>query len=91
MRYLTDQGVGSAIHYPVPVHLQEAYSDLDYGPGSFPVAERCAREFLSLPMFPELTPDQVNTVAGALEEAIAATTSSACSGITADLVALRQA
>jgi hypothetical protein len=42
-------------------------------------------------MFPELTPDQVNTVAGALEEAIAATTSSACSGITADLVALRQA
>jgi dTDP-4-amino-4,6-dideoxygalactose transaminase len=73
------------------VHLQEAYSDLDYAAGSFPVAERCAKEFLSLPMFPELSADQVNAVIIALEEAIAATTPANGSRITADLVALRQA
>src|SRR5262245_29195900 len=53
------RGVQCGIHYPVPIHLQKAYSFLVLMPGSFPIAERCAREFLSLPMFPELQPEQV--------------------------------
>jgi dTDP-4-amino-4,6-dideoxygalactose transaminase len=61
-RALTDQGIASGIHYPIPIHLQEAYGHLQLGRGSFPVAERCAEEFLSLPMFPELTPEQIETV-----------------------------
>lgn len=51
------------IHYPVPIHLQEAYRFLRYGGGSFPVAEKCAREVLSLPMFPELRAEQMEKVA----------------------------
>ncbi len=62
MQALTDKGIGCGIHYPVPVHLQEAYRCLGHRPGSFPVAERCADEFLSLPMYPELTPEQVHLV-----------------------------
>lgn len=57
------KGVSCGIHYPIPVHRQQAYRHLGYGDGSFPVAEQCAREFLSLPMFPELTRDQVEMVA----------------------------
>jgi dTDP-4-amino-4,6-dideoxygalactose transaminase len=64
---LTDRGIGSGIHYPVPVHLQECYRELGYGEGSFPVAEKCAREFVSLPMYPELTPTQVSCVADAVK------------------------
>jgi dTDP-4-amino-4,6-dideoxygalactose transaminase len=62
LQTLAGRGIACGIHYPVPVHLQEAYGFLGYGRGSFPVAERCADEFLSLPMFPELTPDQVDYV-----------------------------
>ena len=60
---LAQKGISCGIHYPVPVHLQEAYRSLGYSRGAFPVAERCANEFVSLPMFPELTPAQVETVA----------------------------
>ncbi len=60
---LEKAGIGYGIHYPVPVHLQEAYRDLGLSPGSYGVAERCAREYLSLPMFPELGDDQVAEVA----------------------------
>lgn len=60
---LAKVGIHCGIHYPVPVHLQEAYRGLGLGRGSFPVAERCADEFLSLPMFPELTAEQVAAVA----------------------------
>lgn len=63
---LDAQGVQTGIHYPVPVHLQPAFADLGHGPGSFPHAERAAREVLSLPMFPELTPAQQQQVASAL-------------------------
>jgi dTDP-4-amino-4,6-dideoxygalactose transaminase len=62
LQTLAGRGVSCGIHYPVPVHLQEAYGSLGYARGSFPVAERCADEFLSLPMFPELTPEQVDYV-----------------------------
>jgi len=64
MRSLADAQIGCAIHYPVPVHLQEAYRSLGLGRGMFPVAEKCADEFISLPMFAELTPEQVAIVAG---------------------------
>lgn len=63
IRHLAAHDIACGIHYPVPVHLQEAYRSLGYQPGSFPVAERCAHEFVSLPMFPELTSAQVETVA----------------------------
>jgi dTDP-4-amino-4,6-dideoxygalactose transaminase len=71
MRHLADRGVGCGVHYPVPIHLQEAYRNLAYERGAFPVAERCAREFVSLPMFPELTPAQVKIVAEAVKAALA--------------------
>jgi dTDP-4-amino-4,6-dideoxygalactose transaminase len=59
---LEQRGVHCGIHYPIPVHLQEAYAFLGLGAGSFPVAEKCAREFLSLPMYPELTPPLIEKV-----------------------------
>lgn len=62
MAYLKESGVGSAIHYPVPLHLQTAYKHLGYPAGSFPVAEKCAREIVSLPMFPELTKRELEYV-----------------------------
>jgi dTDP-4-amino-4,6-dideoxygalactose transaminase len=62
IRALAEKGIACAIHYPVPVHLQEAYRFLGLLSGSLPVAERCAQEFVSLPMFPELTPEQITSV-----------------------------
>jgi dTDP-4-amino-4,6-dideoxygalactose transaminase len=70
MRFLTGKGIGCGVHYPVPIHLQEAYRSLGYQQGAFPIAERCANEFVSLPMFPELTPSQLNIVAQGVKEAI---------------------
>jgi dTDP-4-amino-4,6-dideoxygalactose transaminase len=70
VRLLGAQGIGSGVHYPVPIHLQEAYRSLGYNRGAFPVAERCASELLSLPMFPELTPAQVELVAQRVKEAV---------------------
>lgn len=67
---LGSAGIGTGIHYPVPVHLQEAYADLGYGPGDLPVTEALAGRFLSLPMYPELQPDQVARVCRELERAI---------------------
>jgi dTDP-4-amino-4,6-dideoxygalactose transaminase len=52
--HLAKLGIGTAIHYPVPIHLQSVARDLGYGPGSFPVAERQAQRILSLPVYPEL-------------------------------------
>jgi dTDP-4-amino-4,6-dideoxygalactose transaminase len=63
---LSDAGVDSAIHYPIPLHLQNAYSRLEYGPGAFPVAEAAAKRILSLPMYPTLTPHQQEIVVEAL-------------------------
>jgi dTDP-4-amino-4,6-dideoxygalactose transaminase/acetyltransferase-like isoleucine patch superfamily enzyme len=63
---LQDQGIQTGIHYPIPVHLQPAWAELGYRSGDFPHAERAATEVLSLPMFPELTPDQQDRVATAI-------------------------
>jgi len=66
--FLQERGISTGIHYPIPIHLQGAFADLGLGPGSFPVAERLAREILSLPMFPGLTDDELDRVCDALEE-----------------------
>ena len=57
-----EAGVATAIHYPTPIHLQKAFAHLGQGPGSCPVAERSVREMISLPMFPDMTVDQVDRV-----------------------------
>ncbi len=60
------EGVATGIHYPIPVHLQEAYADLGYSQGSLPVTEALAHEFLSLPIYPELSDAAMDRVIGAL-------------------------
>jgi dTDP-4-amino-4,6-dideoxygalactose transaminase len=71
IRLLADRGIGSGVHYPVPIHRQEAYSNLGDGPGSYPIAEKCAAEFISLPMFPELTSEQLDYVIQGVKDAVA--------------------
>jgi len=61
-QFLTDRGIGTGIHYPIPLHLQNAYRSLGYREGDFPVAEMTSREILSLPMFPTLTRGDVECV-----------------------------
>lgn len=68
---LSECGIGTGIHYPVPIHLQKAYRHLGHSRGAFPVAEQCADEFLSLPMYPELTEDQLNLVVDAVRSSVA--------------------
>jgi len=65
-RTLQTHGVQTGIHYPIPVHMQEGYRDLGYVEGQFPETERAAREVLSLPMYPELSNNQVEFVAAAV-------------------------
>lgn len=62
MAYLKERGIGTAIHYPNPVHLQPFYANVTDRRGQFPVAEKICNEIVSLPMFPELTKEQVETV-----------------------------
>lgn len=64
--YLRDHGVMAQIHYPQPIHLQPCYADLGYGLGDFPVIEATSKRILSLPIYPELTQDQVGVVAETL-------------------------
>jgi dTDP-4-amino-4,6-dideoxygalactose transaminase len=66
--HLSSKNIGTAIHYPIPLHLQEAYKNLGYKEGDFPVSERVAREIVSLPMFPQLHPEQQQRVAEAVCE-----------------------
>jgi dTDP-4-amino-4,6-dideoxygalactose transaminase len=61
-KHLTERGVGTLIHYPVPIHLQQAYQDLQKREGDYPVAESLAGQILSLPIFPELTYDEARHV-----------------------------
>jgi dTDP-4-amino-4,6-dideoxygalactose transaminase len=67
--FLASRRIGTGIHYPIPIHLTEAYQALGYpGRGSLPVAERVAGEILSLPMFPELTAQQIEYTKRAVNE-----------------------
>jgi len=61
-KFLSENNIGSAIFYPEPLHLQECFKELGYGPGDFPVAERLCTEVLSLPIYPELVPEQIEYV-----------------------------
>jgi dTDP-4-amino-4,6-dideoxygalactose transaminase len=64
------EGIGYGLHYPVPVHLQPAYEHLSYRKGEFPVSERCAKQFVSIPMYPELSDPQIDLVIQAVKEAV---------------------
>jgi dTDP-4-amino-4,6-dideoxygalactose transaminase len=68
IEFLRERGVGSMIYYPLPLHLQKMYHDLGYAEGSLPVTESAGREVLSLPMYPELTDEQVQTVVNTIGE-----------------------
>jgi dTDP-4-amino-4,6-dideoxygalactose transaminase len=66
--HLKARGISTGIHYPIPLHLQPAYRYLGYKEGDFPISEKCARQVLSLPMYPELTQAQMEEVARAIRE-----------------------
>ena len=66
--FLQGRGISSAIHYPMPIHLQPAYQHLGYGPGSLPNTERLAGRILSLPLYPQLSPTAVAAVAQAIHD-----------------------
>jgi dTDP-4-amino-4,6-dideoxygalactose transaminase len=68
INHLRNNDIGCGIHYPVPIHLQKAYKDLSHSKGSFPVAEKSAEEFVSLPMFPGLKEDEIKFVADKIKE-----------------------
>jgi len=69
---LTERNIGSAVYYPVPLHLQPLYASLGHKSGDFPHAERAAKEVISLPMYPELRSEQIARVASAVAEFVTA-------------------
>jgi dTDP-4-amino-4,6-dideoxygalactose transaminase len=66
--YLKQQNISAGIHYPIPLHLQKAYAHLGYQAGDFPQAEKLGQRCLSLPMFPEMTKEEIHFVAAAVQE-----------------------
>jgi dTDP-4-amino-4,6-dideoxygalactose transaminase len=67
-KHLEAKRIGCALHYPLPLHLQKCYANLGYKAGDFPVAEKAARECLSLPIYPEMTEGQIQRVADVVKE-----------------------
>jgi dTDP-4-amino-4,6-dideoxygalactose transaminase len=70
--YLAEGGIGSGIHYPIPLHMQKAYQNLSYKKGDFPVTERVAAEIVSLPMFPQLSTEQQDVVVARVKDFVGA-------------------
>jgi len=66
LSHLHNKGIGAGIHYPIPIHLMDAFQDLGYKTGAFPVTEQYANEILSLPLFPELTDEQIRYICDAI-------------------------
>lgn len=66
--FLKEKGIETGLHYPIPLHLQPAFKHLGYREGDFPVAEQCAKEILSLPMYPELSEDQIRYVVDSIKQ-----------------------
>ena len=69
-KFLDSKGISTGLHYPLPLHLQKAYQHLGYKKGDFPVTEHIAKRLLSLPMFPELTREQIKYVVDSIKEFI---------------------
>ena len=65
---MKEKGIATGIHYPLPLHLQKCFAELGYKHGDFPHAERAAGEVLALPLYPELSREQQETVVGAVGE-----------------------
>lgn len=68
MKYLSERGIASGIHYPIPIPFQNAYADLGYKKGSFPISENIAEKLVSLPMYPELTTEKQQYVCESLRD-----------------------
>jgi len=66
--FLTQSGIPTIIYYPEPLHRQKVYTDLGYAPGDFPVAESVSKRILPLPMYPELTNEQVDYIIGKVQQ-----------------------
>ena len=78
-KHLGEAGIGTGIHYPIPLHLQKAYKNLGYREGDFPVSEKAAAQILSLPMFPGLTCEQQDRIARKMLEFVDAETAAGTS------------
>jgi dTDP-4-amino-4,6-dideoxygalactose transaminase len=78
---LAERGIGTMCYYPVPLHLQSAFAHFGYKVGDFPVTERIANQVISLPMYPELTEVEVNSVVEAFQEIMAEITTAVVSPI----------
>jgi dTDP-4-amino-4,6-dideoxygalactose transaminase len=67
-KYFTENNIGTGLHYPIPLHVQPAYAYLGGGEGSLPETERLAGKILSLPMYPQLQPEQQRRVVETLQQ-----------------------
>ena len=69
-RDLAEAGIGTGIHYPVPLHQQKAYTHLGYQTGDFPITELAAPQIVSLPMFPQMTSEQLERVVAVAQQSV---------------------